>query len=110
MPRENRAKQFAPFNALKGFQEALRMKEYEHDKTLKKDLSEDQILKISSTILNMSKNDYAKIKFFVDGYYKELTSKVKVDFENKVLNIENYNISFDDIFDIELVKNIKIFY
>lgn len=110
MPRENRAKQFAPFNALKGFQEALRMKEYEHDKTLKKDLSEDQILKISSTILNMSKNDYAKIKFFVDGYYKELTSKVKVDFENKVLNVENYNISFDDIFDIELVKNIEIFY
>ena len=30
MPRKDRAKQFAPFDALKGLQEALKIKEYEH--------------------------------------------------------------------------------
>lgn len=31
MSREDRAKQFAPFDALKGLQMALRKKEYEHE-------------------------------------------------------------------------------
>ena len=31
MPRVDRAKQFAPFDALKGLQDALRVKEFEHE-------------------------------------------------------------------------------
>lgn len=30
MPRSKRSAQFAPFDALKGLQEALKLKEYEH--------------------------------------------------------------------------------
>ena len=49
MPREDRAKQFAPFNPLRGLSKTLRLKEYEHDKILKGDLSEEQIESISSS-------------------------------------------------------------
>ncbi len=38
MSREDRAKQFAPFNALKGLQEALRRKEYEHECDVKNNI------------------------------------------------------------------------
>ena len=47
MPRINRAAQFAPFDALKGLQEALRVKEFEHDKIAKSELSEEQAKRLS---------------------------------------------------------------
>ena len=42
MPRQNRAAQFAPFDALKGLSEAIKLKEYEHDRIALKELSEEQ--------------------------------------------------------------------
>ena len=39
MPREKRAAQFAPFDALSGMRQALSMVEYEHDKSVKGDIS-----------------------------------------------------------------------
>ena len=48
MPRGDRARQFAPFDALKGLQQALRLKEYEHDKTMKGDISEKTLKNLSS--------------------------------------------------------------
>ena len=39
MEREKRAKQFAPFDALTGLKDAIRLKEYEHNAKMKKDLS-----------------------------------------------------------------------
>ena len=46
MPRENRAAQFAPFDALKGLSEAIKLKEYEHDRVALKELSEEQAKEI----------------------------------------------------------------
>jgi len=103
MSRENRAKQFAPFNALKGFQEALRMKEYEHDRTLKNDLDEEKILSISKIILNYKKNSLLQIKFFHDGYYKTIQGKAKIFISLRYLEIENIKINFDDIFDLKII-------
>ena len=50
MEREKRAKQFAPFDALIGLKDAIRLKEYEHDAKMKKDLSDDIIEKISNNM------------------------------------------------------------
>ncbi|MGN0798717.1 MAG: hypothetical protein ACI4L7_04080 [Christensenellales bacterium] len=43
MPRWERAKQFAPFDALKGLREALRVKEREHDELLKNKIKHEKI-------------------------------------------------------------------
>ena len=46
--RENRARQFLPFDALKGLQEALREKEIELDE--RKELSEESIEELSNNL------------------------------------------------------------
>ncbi len=43
MPRIDRAKQFAPFDALKGLRDALRKKEREHDEMLKNKIKHENI-------------------------------------------------------------------
>ena len=50
MPRKDRAKQFAPFDALKGLHDALRLKEYKHEKVAKGEMSEDDAKAISDVL------------------------------------------------------------
>ena len=69
MPRINRAAQFAPFDALKGLQEALRVKEFEHDKIAKSELSEEQAKRLSKILLEFEKGDVLEVTYFKDGYY-----------------------------------------
>ena len=53
MPRVDRAKQFAPFDALKGLQDALRVKEYEHERVQRGEVQEEQASKISKILLRL---------------------------------------------------------
>lgn len=104
MSRQQRAKQFAPFDALKGLQDALRMKEYEHDRIQKSDLPEEKIIQISKTIQEIKKSDTVKIKYFRDGYYKEVSGKAKVDIPFQIIEIDGEKLSFDDLFDLKIQK------
>lgn len=104
MSRQQRAKQFAPFNALKGLQNALRMKEYEHDRSQKADLSEEKILEISKTIQDIKKGDKIYLKYFVDGYYKEVTGTAKVDIPYQILEINDQKINFNDLYQLKIIK------
>ena len=51
MKREQRAKQFAPFDPLKGLRDALRVKEYEHESIIRGEISEDDTVLISKTFV-----------------------------------------------------------
>ena len=104
MSRKDRAKQFAPFDALKGLRQALKMKEYEHDRILKSDLSEEKVLELSNTLLSMKKGDLVKVIYFFDGYYKKITGKTKIEIDKRILSIEKVKINFDDIFDLKIVN------
>ena len=100
MPRKERAKQFAPFDALKGLQDALRIKEYKHDQIVKGDLSEDQIEEISRVILELKNGDTVQVKYFFDGYLKDINGQVKLDIQDKSIVVENTIIGFDSIMEI----------
>ena len=105
MPRSERAKQFEPFDALKGLQKALRLKEYEHDRMVRGDIDDETIDKISKQLQKIKKNDSIYIKYFEDGYYKELKEKVKrIDVNKREVELENKIISFDDIFDLNIIN------
>ncbi len=107
MPNSERAKQFAPFDALKGLQKALRLKEYEHDRSTKGDLDDETILKISEVLKNIKKNNQIYIKYFEKGYYKDGNFTVKnIDVNKKILSIEDKKINFDDIFDLKILDKI----
>ena len=100
MPRGDRARQFAPFEALKGLQQALRLKEYEHDRIEKGDITEEKIEEISKTLNDLEKGDDVEVTYFCDGYYKTLKGKSKVDvYEQKVI-VDGIIIPFDDITDL----------
>ena len=76
MPRSERAKQFMPFDTLKGLKNALRMKEYEHERVSKGELSEEKATEISKKLLNLNKkmmqkwhHFYLYICFYCGGFY-----------------------------------------
>lgn len=100
MPRGDRARQFAPFDALKGLQQALRLKEYEHDRIEKGDITEEKIEEISKTLNDLEKGDSVEVTFFCDGYYKTMKGKSKVDVFEQKLIVDGTTISFDDITDL----------
>lgn len=101
MNRTDRARQFAPFDALKGLQEALRLKEYEHERKDKGGLSEEQISEISNTLSLLQKNDDIKLKYYYDGHYKTIEGKCKIDYVFQFIEINKVKIQFDDIYEIE---------
>ena len=101
MPRHMRAKQFAPFDALKGLQEALRMEEYKHERIEKGDLSQERIEEISNVISNLENGDLVEVEYFIDGYYKTNKGKVKVDIIAQTLIFDNAKICFSDISEIQ---------
>ena len=100
MPRVNRAAQFAPFDALKGLQEALRIKEFEHDKIFKLELSEEQAKEISKVLLKFEKGDFLEVTYFKDGYYLNEIGPAKIIPEEGVLKVSENKINIDDIFGV----------
>lgn len=102
MPRSMRAKQFAPFDALKGLQDALRLKEYQHEKVLKGDMTEEKASELSNVLINMKKGDVVKVTFFEDGHDKRVEGVIKLLIDEQVIQIEKKKISLDQIIDIEL--------
>ena len=99
MTISNRAKQFAPFDALKGFREAL--KEKEKIKIDKKELSEDRAKEINDLLKNMKEGMLTTLVYYLDGEYIQLTGIVlKIEKQKRYLQIAERIIHFDDIYDI----------
>lgn len=96
----NRAKQFLPFDSLKGFYDLIEKEEKLKDN--KKELSEDTLSDINKTILSINKNDNVLIKHYHNENYIETIGKVrKIDEVNKVIYLDNTKITFDDVIDIK---------
>ena len=97
-----RAKQFLPFDALKGLQEALREKEIEYE--AKKDLSEDTLQELNTKFNQIENGKYVKIKYYKNGRYSEIKGIVtNIDYIKKKIQINKIeNISIYDIIDISI--------
>jgi len=104
MTREQRAKQFAPFDSLKGLQEALREKEKKHLIENKKDLLDDFSDLNMLTLSILEKDDRVKIKYYLNGFYCDVEGMVcNNDKSNGILEIKNIIINYDDIYSIEKI-------
>lgn len=100
MSREERAKQFMPFAALKGYAEALQKKE--KIVVPKKELSEEHKLYLNEKFQHIKKNDIITVTYFYRGEYLKKTGMVsRLDEAAGVICIVNTKISFDDIYDID---------
>lgn len=98
----SRAKQFLPFDALKGFSEALREKEIEYEE--KRDLSEESLIELNDKFNQIEKGDYIKIKYYKNGRYIEIKGIVtNIDYTKKKIQInKNINVNTCDIVSIEV--------
>lgn len=104
MPPSRRAKQFAPFDALKGLKEAIARKE--RIPTPRRILSEDAIAEINTQLTALKPGNIATVVYYCDyaQEYHQVTGAVrKVDPYWKLLQIGNMSIDFCEIAEIEKV-------
>ena len=99
----DRAKQFLPFEALKGFKEAIRMIENKGD--AKKELSEDNKNDINNILKKLDKGNKVKVKYYYLTEYIEVISNfLKIDEINKILYLKDTKINIEDIISINIIK------
>jgi len=103
--RQDRAKQFMPFDALKGLQEALRAREERRSRIEKKSLSEDMQDELSSVLQRLQKQSRVRVTFYHNGHYVELEGDVAlVDEIYRFIKIGSQKIFFDDIFSLQIIE------
>ena len=95
--------QIKDLSAIKSLQESLRLKEYEHEKMLKNEISEEKIMQISNTLKEMKNNDSVEVSVFRDGYIKIITGRVKMELELSQIFVDGQKITFDEIQDIKIL-------
>lgn len=101
MPREERAKQFMPFAALKGFHDLLREKE--RIVVPRMELSEERKEELDQKLNQIQKNDIVTVVHFQNGEYVKVKGMVsRIDISSRILKIVNTKIAFEDIGDLEI--------
>lgn len=96
---DNRAKQFVPFAAVKGYEEALRAKE--KIVVEKIELSEERKAELDFKLHQIRKNDMITVVYFYKDEYIRIEGMVsRLDADARVLKVVNTKIPFDDIYDL----------
>lgn len=99
MSREDRAKQFMPFAALKGYPEALRKKEKIVVPRI--EITEDYAQELDRKLQDIRVNDEVTVIYFYKNEYLKLTGIVsKLEKESRYIKIVNTKIAFSDLYDI----------
>ncbi len=98
--RIDRAKQFLPFDALKGLQEALRAKEIEKEEKI--ELSEESLEELEIEFNKIEKGSKVKIKYYKDKQYTNIKGIVSnIDYRRKKIQIDyTETINMCDIINI----------
>ena len=103
MDRQERAKQFMPFAALKGYEEALREKEKIVVPRI--ELSEEMKEELDRNLQKVERNTMVKVVYFSQGEYLQITGMVsRMDRDAKILKVVGTKILFEDIYRLELVN------
>lgn len=99
MSREERAKQFMPFAALKGYPDALREKE--KIVVPRREISEERAQDLDRKLRQIQKRDMITVIYFCKGEYLKITGILsRIDETARVLTVVNTKIPFSDIYDI----------
>ena len=107
MSREERAKQFMPFAALKGYPDALRKKE--KIVVPRMELSEEYQEELDWKLRQLRKNDMAEVIYFHRGEYLKAVGMVSaVDTSARMLKVVNTKIPFGEIYSIETIDFVSV--
>ena len=103
MPASQRAKQFMPFSAVKGLEEALARQERKARQEDRPELGEEQIGAINRALCRLEKGTEGSITYYSLREYRTLIGTVdKVDEVRQALRVSGNIIPFEDICEITL--------
>lgn len=101
MPVSHRAKQFAPFKSLKGFDDALKQKEKEI--LIKSEATEEKENYLNQQLNTIKKGEKITVTYFCNGEYIVLSGILKdIDCVFKTIKIEDKVIPINDIWDLDI--------
>ena len=104
MDRSERAKQFAPFDALRGLREALERKEREHERQEKRMRTEEETEELERVLPLLSRGRRVEALFYEGGFYLQAQGSVEdIDLVRRTLRIGDGILSFEDIYYIRLL-------
>lgn len=99
----DRAMQFAPFAALKGYYETVRMQE--RITQPKKELGDDAAELISSTLNNLRTGITVKVRYYdIDSYTTIVGVVTEVNYPYRRIKVIKSQIAFNDIYSIDILK------
>ena len=105
MDRWERAKQFMPFDALKGLHEALRQKEYEHDIVDKPDLSEEKINELTTKLNSLKKNTIVEATYYMANHNHKIIGPATLDTSKSIITVATEPISLSNLIDLKILPN-----
>ena len=103
LTREERAKLFAPFDAMKGLKEALRDREERHARVARHEISEEQAEENSRAILKLERG--MTVEVYCHHAFHDVIIRGRVtglDLARKMLSLDGENILFDDIYAVSI--------
>ena len=104
MDRSERAKQFAPFDALRGLREALEEKEREHERREKRMRTEEETEALERVLPLLARGKRAEVLFYEGGFYLQARGAIEeVDLVRRILRIGDGVLSFEDVYYIRLL-------
>ncbi len=104
--RLDRAKQFLPFESLKGFQDILRNQEKVLEQQV--ELEEEKSIKINRIICSLKVNDKIKITYYDEGIYRteEIYIK-KISLQQGRIILNRRLFLEENIRDVEIIPNFR---
>jgi hypothetical protein len=103
MPPSKRAKQFMPFAAVAGLEQALRKKEYELGLISRPEISEEMAEETDRKLCELKKGDDVRVTYYREG--EIITARgayLKFDEMRRIMIIRDIEISTDDILSMEI--------
>lgn len=101
MTQQERAKQFAPYAALKGFGAYIRSAERETVERVI--LGEDAAQELDRCLRELHIGDIIKVRYYLRQQYVDLSGNVKkIDLDRKVIQVDNIHVPIRDILHIEI--------
>lgn len=104
MTRAERAKQFAPFDAMKGLNEALRDREERHMRVDKHEISEEAAAENSRTVVKLRRGMMVYVSYYCAFHDAEIKGTLEdINLGLKHLTVDGEQIWFEDIYSIRIV-------
>ena len=101
MTRRDRAKQFLPYDSVKGLQEALREREERHARVERHGLGEEELEELSAALRRLKKGDRIRLFYWRAFHDAETAGTVTaIDFAHRFLCLNGEKVLFEDVYRI----------